>query len=167
MCVSPKLKPYQTPIYNYLVLNFIFSQAFDNIRRSSPQFLSKITIIRGELCLPNLGISEADSLKLIEDTEIVFHLGSTTLFDENFKTSAEVNVRATRDLLNLAKRMRKLKVFVHASTLFANCGKNMLEETFERPFISAGALMEFLDSMDPNVHYQKPMYVNILFDIKI
>lgn len=43
---------------------------------------------------------------------IIFHVAATVRFDENLKTAFRINVSGTRDVLNLAKEIKNLKVRV-------------------------------------------------------
>lgn len=49
-------------------------------------------------------------MEFIENVEIILHAAADVRFDETLKNAIKVNIRATRDLLELAKKMTKLEV---------------------------------------------------------
>jgi thioester reductase-like protein len=58
---------------------------YDAVSQSYPDFRSKLEVIEGDLMEPNMGISNNDELKLIENVNIVFHSAATVRFDEPLK----------------------------------------------------------------------------------
>lgn len=85
---------------------------FDRIRKLDPEFLSRITPVDGDLENRNLGLTEAAQEELIQHTEIILHAAADVRFDETLKNAIQVNIRATRDLFEMAKKMPKLQVSV-------------------------------------------------------
>ena len=83
---------------------------FDRIRKLDPDFLKRITAVEGDLVEPNMGLSEEIQQEFIKNVEIILHAAADVRFDEILKNAIKVNIRATRDLLELAKRMVKLEV---------------------------------------------------------
>ena len=71
---------------------------------------SKVIVIQGDIAQANLGISEEDTQKLINDVSIVFHSAATVKFDEPLKTSIEFNLLGTRRVIQLCHKMPQLKV---------------------------------------------------------
>ncbi|CAG0922801.1 unnamed protein product [Notodromas monacha] len=103
-------------------------QAFDHIRRTSPETLNKIEAIPGDLTAPELGISPNDQETLMKNVSIVFHSAATVRFDEPLKSSVQMNVVGTLSVINLCKRLRDLKAIVHISTAYCNCEHSFIEE---------------------------------------
>lgn len=66
--------------------------------------------MKGDCTLPGLGLTIEDREMLIAKVDMVFHAAATVRFDENLKVAFRINVSATRDVLELAKQMKKLKV---------------------------------------------------------
>lgn len=83
---------------------------FDGLKRKKPNFQSKVSLVSGDCVLPDLGLDEEIKKKLIDEVDVVFHCAATVRFDQHIKTAAYINVRAVRDLINMAKQMKKLKV---------------------------------------------------------
>ncbi len=75
-----------------------------------PDYLSKVSPIIGDCKKPNLGISENERNTIISEVTVVFHVAATVRFDEHLKEAVHINIRATGDLLDIAKSMRRLKV---------------------------------------------------------
>lgn len=83
---------------------------FDLLKRKRPNFQSKVSMVSGDCVLPDLGLDEATIAKLIDEVDVVFHCAATVRFDQHIKTAAYINVRTVKDLIGMAKQMKKLKV---------------------------------------------------------
>lgn len=57
-----------------------------------------------------MGLSGADEEFIVENIDIVIHCAATINLNGPLKHTSFINVRATRDLLLIARRMRRLKV---------------------------------------------------------
>lgn len=75
-----------------------------------PQFRKKLTLVVGDCLFPNMNLKLEDRQKLISEVDCVLHCAATVRFDEKLRTAAYINVRATRDLLQLCKEMKDLSV---------------------------------------------------------
>ncbi|TRY64151.1 hypothetical protein TCAL_04001 [Tigriopus californicus] len=91
--------------------------------------LSKVKVITGDVSEKGLGLKPADRRKVIENISVVFHSAATIKFDEVLTKAVFLNVRGTRDLLNLAKNMVKLRAFIHVSTAYCNCHTSKIDES--------------------------------------
>jgi fatty acyl-CoA reductase len=80
------------------------------VRAEHPNFVEKIEGVEGDLLKPNLGISEQFCEILQKEVQVVFHVAATVRFDSPLKEAAYINVRSTRDLLEIAKSMERLEV---------------------------------------------------------
>lgn len=83
---------------------------FDVLKRRSTNFERKVSLVSGDCVLPNLGLDEETKKMLMEEVDCIFHCAATVRFDQHIKTAAYINVRATRDLLAMAKQVKHLKV---------------------------------------------------------
>lgn len=83
---------------------------FDRLRKLYPDFIKDIVAVNGDLVEPNMGLSQEIQRELINNVEIILHAAADVRFDETLKNAIKVNIRATRDLLEMAKRMEKLQV---------------------------------------------------------
>lgn len=66
-------------------------------------------MVQGDIAELGFGISEEDR-ELLQTSNIVFHGAATVRFDEPISKAAHINVRGTKQMLQLAKQMRDLKV---------------------------------------------------------
>lgn len=66
--------------------------------------------LTGDCALPDLGFNEKDKETFLSEVNCIFHVAATVRFDEKIRTAAYINVRATKDLLKLAKQVKHLKV---------------------------------------------------------
>ncbi|XP_061397478.1 fatty acyl-CoA reductase wat-like [Musca vetustissima] len=115
--------------------------------RSDP--MKYIKTIEGDCTLPKLGISPEDRKELIEQVDVVFHCAATVRFNEPLSNATQINVAATRDMLDMAKEMKNLKSFVHVSSAFANCVVTDAEEKFytEHLGITSDKLLDLKDKL--------------------
>lgn len=88
-------------------------QIFEKIKLECPDFTRKITPIKGDSSKTNLGISDTDCEILQAEVNVIFHVAATVRFDAPLKDAININVRSTRDLLEIAKHTRKLQVSIY------------------------------------------------------
>ncbi|XP_055918138.1 fatty acyl-CoA reductase wat-like [Eupeodes corollae] len=93
-------------------------------------YLDRVSIIEGDMGKLNMGISESDEKELIENVQIVIHAAADVRFDEKLKTLLLVNLRGTREILELTSKMKKIQVFTFISTAFSHCVRTYVEEKF-------------------------------------
>lgn len=66
--------------------------------------------MNGDVSLPDLGLNENDREMLVNEVDVIFHCAATVRFDEPLKQAAYINVRASIELLKMAKEMKQLRV---------------------------------------------------------
>ena len=66
-------------------------------------------------------MSEVDRERMKSEINIVFHSVATVRFNDLLSKSVSMNVRGTKELMDLAKEMHNLISFVHISTCFVHC----------------------------------------------
>lgn len=81
----------------------------------------RVVPVAGDLARLRAGLSPRDVERIGAEVTHVVHAGATVRFDEPLARARAVNVFGTRQLLELAQRMRRLERFVHVSTTFV-CG---------------------------------------------
>lgn len=136
------------------------SQLFDTLRRKESDFLTKLIPIEGEISKIGLGISPADLDKL-KNVSIIFHVAATVKFDEHLRDAVLINTRGTREILELALKLKNLKVFCHVSTAFTNATKDkeIVEEKLYQPLMDWRKMIKICenyddDTLDPlNEHF--------------
>lgn len=123
---------------------------FQHLPKHDPNFLDRIEIVTGDLSQTRMGIqSDAIINELKENVEIVIHAAADVRFNEPLYNLIWCNLVGTRDLLELAKQMHKLKVFVYMSTAFSNTKENAavhIEEKFYEPPMNADILIDFVQT---------------------
>ena len=72
--------------------------------------MEKIMAVKGDVTLPELGLSSSDLLLLIENVSIVFHSAATIRFNEELRTALEMNVKGPMRLLEICRQMKRLEV---------------------------------------------------------
>ncbi|CAH0712960.1 unnamed protein product, partial [Brenthis ino] len=136
---------------------------YDKLRNKMPDFLQKIDILEGDMGQVNMGMSDADRSKLTNEVDFIFHGAATVRFDETLKTAVEINVRGTREMLQLAHECSKLRAFVHISTAYwyifcikacifvSNCHLNEIDEKFYGINLSGDMLIDLVENIDENI----------------
>lgn len=61
------------------------------------------------------------------------------------RDAVQLNVLATQKMLALARRMKHLQIFIHISTAYANCDKDLIEEVVYPPPVDYCKLIDCLE----------------------
>lgn len=128
--------------------DMVQNRLFDKLRKERPNFEDVLRPVQGDIMADKLGVSEHDSQLLAEEVEIVFHSAATIRFDEHIRLAMEMNVKAVRKMIVLCRTFKKLQVFVHVSTAYANCDRPFIEESVYEPSVEPQKLIDALDWMD-------------------
>ncbi|XP_063924299.1 fatty acyl-CoA reductase wat-like isoform X2 [Zophobas morio] len=120
---------------------------FDLLKSKHINPLQKVSLVHGDCNEPFLGLTEQDVAILLKETTCVIHAAANVKFDQPLKEAAYY-VRATRDLLELAKKMLNLRVFVFVSTAFSNCVHSHITEQFYEPPMKPEKLLQLVDILD-------------------
>ncbi|KAI4454838.1 male sterility protein 2-related [Holotrichia oblita] len=123
-------------------------QLFNRVRSATPNFAEKLFCIRGECARNDLGLNADDKKLLTQEVSCVFHCAALMDFEEKLRQSTYVNVRATKDLIRLAKSMKNLKSFIHVSSVFAHSSKDSVNEEFYKSSINCQQLLTIVDAFD-------------------
>jgi len=78
----------------------------------NPFYRNQVQVLRGDCSQPGVGIDEADVYRIQSEINVIIHLATTAMSDSDptLDEAVRTNVRATRDLIVLAKRFQNLKV---------------------------------------------------------
>lgn len=98
-----------------------------------PSRVDKLVPVEGDILKLRLGLSDTDYTTLTEKVSIVFHVAATVRFNETLSKAILINVRATREVVNLCLNMKQLLVciclpyfkFARSVTTFLN--KNVMK----------------------------------------
>eukprot|EP00058_Branchiostoma_floridae_P015494 XP_002600982.1 hypothetical protein BRAFLDRAFT_79185 [Branchiostoma floridae] len=124
------------------------SKLFDKVRHEQPTFHRKLHAIPGDMCEPALGIRQSDQDMLVSKIHILFHSAATVRLEDPLRTSMQLNVIGTRDVIALCHKLKHLQAFVHVSTAYANCDRSYIEETIYPPPVQPQKLIDALEWMD-------------------
>lgn len=61
------------------------------------------------------------------------------------RDAVQLNVLATQKMLALARRMKRLQIFIHISTAYANCDRELIEEVIYPPPVDYQRLIDSLE----------------------
>ncbi|XP_062856189.1 fatty acyl-CoA reductase 1 isoform X1 [Trichomycterus rosablanca] len=130
------------------ITDMINCRLFDRLKVEQPDFAEKIVAVNSDLTQPDLNLSKEDQNTLTDCINIVFHCAATIRFNEPLKDAMQLNVLATQKMLKLAHRMKNLEVFIHVSTAYANCDRELIEEVVYQPPVDYRRLIDTLEWMD-------------------
>lgn len=109
-------------------------QMFKRIMDEKPEMMNKLYPVWGEITKPNFGLSDEHFHRVIETTQIVFHLAASLKLEATLKPNIETNLTATKYVLDVAKQMKNLIQMVHTSTAFCNVDQEVLyEKVYDHP----------------------------------
>lgn len=133
MRVKRNMKP-----YDRLHKQLLQAPIFDRIKsmKNCEQLLSKIIVVSGDIAEPNLGISESNMQMLLNDPTlaVVFHSAATIKFDEPLKVSIQLNLVATKTVIELCRRLPNLLGLCHVSTAYVNSDMKQNENIEEKMY---------------------------------
>ncbi|KAA0724491.1 Fatty acyl-CoA reductase 1 [Triplophysa tibetana] len=130
------------------VADMINCRLFDKLREEQPNFAEKIVAVNSDLTQPDMDLSKEDQETLTSCINIVFHCAATIRFNEPLKDAMQLNVLATQKMVRLAQRIKHLEVFIHVSTAYANCDRELIEEVVYQPPVDYRKLIDTLEWMD-------------------
>lgn len=125
-----------------------YLQLFAKLKSSVPHFLTKLVPIVGDSLQPFLGLSFEDQTLLKNEVTCVIHAAANVRFDADLRTAVYTNVRSLRDLLDIAKDMKKLEAFVYVSTAYSHCERPTIDEEFYDVNIEPDKLIAMVGLMD-------------------
>ncbi|XP_076163589.1 putative fatty acyl-CoA reductase CG5065 isoform X2 [Ptiloglossa arizonensis] len=129
------------------------SSLFEQVKqqRGLSELQKAVTVVNGDVSLPGLGISSEDRKMLCEKINIVYHAAATVRFDELLKRAVLLNTRGTKQMLELAKEMKNLKLFAHISTAYCHLEEKILGEKPYPPPADPHKIIKCVEWMDDDV----------------
>lgn len=88
------------------------TQVFQQFREHEPSALDKLVLVAGDVSQPRLGMSERDLDTLRARVSVVFHCAARVNFDSDLAAAVNMNVKGTRELVDLCHRLPHLQVRV-------------------------------------------------------
>uniref|UniRef100_A0A2H1W7P9 Fatty acyl-CoA reductase n=1 Tax=Spodoptera frugiperda TaxID=7108 RepID=A0A2H1W7P9_SPOFR len=123
---------------------------FDRLRKERPGFASKVFVIAGDVMELGLGISEEDRALIVNRVNIVYHVAASVRFDDTLEYAIRMNLRGTKEMVELAADIRNLDVFIHVSTSYSNTNRETLEEIIYPPHADWRETLEICETIDPH-----------------
>ncbi|KAK9874385.1 hypothetical protein WA026_002732 [Henosepilachna vigintioctopunctata] len=124
---------------------------FDKIREKNPDIFDKVKAVKGDVSLPNIGLTENDMNFLMENIDVVFHSAATVKFNEDLKNAVLLNTLGTKRVMELCQGMKNLKSFVHVSTAFSNSDKAHIRESIYKPTFDTNAIINCMDILPKDI----------------
>ncbi|XP_031784422.1 fatty acyl-CoA reductase 1 [Nasonia vitripennis] len=126
----------------------IENPVFDRLRWECPSALSKLFPIKGDVGMPELGLSLEDRTMLMQRVNIVFHSAATVRFNEPIKTAVNLNTRGTDRIIDLCKGMANLACLIHVSTAYSNADLRDIQEMVYSTKVKPQTLMDMCENLD-------------------
>ncbi|XP_039752664.1 fatty acyl-CoA reductase 1 [Pararge aegeria] len=130
------------------MLNDALFEKLRGLRGGTAPLIEKIQIIDGDVSAPDLAISDADRQIITDEVHMVIHAAATIRFDEELKKAVLLNVRGTKLVLELAKKCKNLKLFIHISTAYCHLHEKLLEERPYPPPADPHKIIDAVEWMD-------------------
>lgn len=92
----------------------------DGIDRKIEFWQKKFTIIDGDLVRPRLGLNDEHYRILSDEISIVFHSAASVQFHGPLRTFLQQNVLGTKEIMDLCRNMKQLKVYSNFVSLHNN-----------------------------------------------
>uniref|UniRef100_A0A336M7X6 Fatty acyl-CoA reductase n=1 Tax=Culicoides sonorensis TaxID=179676 RepID=A0A336M7X6_CULSO len=105
--------------------------AFQRIHEKKPSVLDKIIGIEADLSAGSLKFESENGdfvSNELRNVNLIFHCAASVRFDDPLKKAILINVCATKALLDFAKTLQHLEVFMHVSTAYSNCDRFEIDE---------------------------------------
>lgn len=86
-------------------------QLFDRVKAERPGSLeTKLQAIPGDVTELGLKLSASDRKLLTDNVSVVFHTAASVRFNDPLHEAIKINVRGTREVVNLTKEMKNISV---------------------------------------------------------
>ncbi|KAF6209175.1 hypothetical protein GE061_014920 [Apolygus lucorum] len=124
------LRPKRGLTPNERLDNIFEDEIFSQLKKENPGFRSRIFLMEGDLKEPQCGLNEEQLNTIRKEVNVIYHNASCLRMTEPLKTAYYMNVRATKDLLDLGTEMTQLKAFIYTSTAYSNLFRPDIREKF-------------------------------------
>lgn len=121
---------------------------FEEMEKFDVTFKRKLRLVNADMELEDLGMSEIDRDYVINSVEIIIHGAATVRFDEELRKAITINIRGTKNMLELATEIKYLRSFVHISTAYSQCPRSEIKESFYKPPMDYHQAIDLLDLLD-------------------
>lgn len=101
---------------------------FERLRNSQPDAIKKVVPLNGDIVTDGLGLTPEQVKLLADNVTVVFHFAATLKLEAKLKDAIDQNTAGTARVLDVAKKIKNLKAFVHLSTAFCSADIDVFEE---------------------------------------
>jgi fatty acyl-CoA reductase len=84
----------------------------NRVREERSSAFEKLIPVSGNIFIERLDLSLKDRKMLIEKVSIIFHEATIVKFNSTLKTIISYNIRVTKDICNLVKKMKNLTIII-------------------------------------------------------
>lgn len=96
----------------------------------SPELLTKIRLIRGDIAQDNIDIDPSDEDELVANLNIIIHCAAKAKFKLTLREALSFNTCGTLRVLQLAAKVKNLLVFSYVSTSYCCPNEKVLQERY-------------------------------------
>ncbi|XP_050598494.1 putative fatty acyl-CoA reductase CG5065 isoform X3 [Bombus affinis] len=121
---------------------------YDGVKAKHPSALSRVYPMKGDVSLPDLGLSREDRNLLLEKVNIVLHAAATVRFDEPLHVAVNVNTNGTARVIELWNELRHPISFVHVSTAFSNANLHEIGEKVYTTSLKPSEVIDMCNKFD-------------------
>ncbi|XP_076687159.1 putative fatty acyl-CoA reductase CG5065 [Andrena cerasifolii] len=142
------IRPKQGQTVEQRYKKLLENPVFGRIRTEFPDAFNKIYPVKGDVSLPNLGLSPEDRNTLIQRVNIVFHSAATVRFDEPLKVAVNLNTKGTDLVIELCRNMKNLVSIIHVSTAYSNANRQEIKESIYTTKVKPSTVIDMCESLD-------------------
>ncbi len=103
-------------------------QLFEPLLAARPEAAAQLRAVAGDCAQLRLGLSAEDEAELVDNVSYVFHAAATVRFDDPLQSALLLNTRGTREVVELCKRMPRLRALQYVSTTYCFTKEPVLKE---------------------------------------
>uniref|UniRef100_A0A146M8R3 Fatty acyl-CoA reductase n=1 Tax=Lygus hesperus TaxID=30085 RepID=A0A146M8R3_LYGHE len=135
-------------------------EIFHRLKKENPDFISRVILMEGDLNEPVCGLSQENQNIIRDEVDFVYHIAACLRMTEPLKNAYNMNIRATKDLLDLGTKMKRLKGWIYVSTAYSNCFRPDISEKFYPTTYNWEELGEMVERMpEEDLDYFTPKLV--------
>lgn len=123
---------------------------FAPLRNRNPSVLEKLVPIAGDVTEIQLGLTRQD-LARMENVSIIFHSAASVRFDDSLKYAVFMNTRGTREIMEFAKTLNRIKVVMHVSTTYSHPELKVVGEKIHKPYVDWRKTIKICENMDEDI----------------
>lgn len=101
---------------------------FDRLKESQPNAMKKVIPVNGDIITDGLGLSPEHVKLLVDNVSVVFHFAATLKLEAKLKDAIDQNTAGTARVIEIARKIKNLKAFIHLSTAFCSADIDVFEE---------------------------------------